>query len=181
MNASAGDAGRHPGDFDAGVFRAVLGHFPTSVTIVTTLDESGGTARPVGLTIGSFTSVSLDPPLVGFLPVSTSETFMALERHGRFVVNELGSGQDEWCWRFAKSGNEDQRFADIEWYPSPGGCPILPGALAWIDCELVETYPMGDHHFVLGRVTALENHPDSDGHRPMLFYRGKLGHFATDD
>jgi 3-hydroxy-9,10-secoandrosta-1,3,5(10)-triene-9,17-dione monooxygenase reductase component len=165
--------------FDAAEFRAVLGHFPTCVTIVTTIDPKR--SEPVGLTIGSFTSVSLEPPMVGFLPVSTSETLRAITESGRFAVNELSSGQDEWCWRFAKSGNEDQRFIDIDWSPSPGGSPLLPGVLAWIDCEVAGIFEMGDHHFVLGRVMALENHPDSELHRPMLFYRGALGHFANDD
>lgn len=172
----AAESRRDPADFDAGEFRAVLGHFPTSVTIVTALEGS----EPVGLTIGSFTSVSLDPPLVGFLPVATSATLRAIESSGRFVVNELGSHQQEWCWRFAKSGNESQRFVDIDWYASPGGAPILPDVLAWIDCSVEAVYAMGDHAFVLGRVVALENHPDSDGHRPMLFYRGALGHFASE-
>ena len=72
-------------EFDAKQFRTVLGHFPTGVTIVSGLDGD----HPIGFTIGSFTSVSLDPPLVGFLPMKNSETWAAMEQSGSFCVNVL--------------------------------------------------------------------------------------------
>ena len=87
-------------------FRQVLGHFPTGVTVVTATTADGG---PVGLTIGSFTSVSLDPPLVGFLPQVNSERWQAINETGSFVVNVLGAHQSELCWRFASSTIEQPR------------------------------------------------------------------------
>src|SRR5215204_5644955 len=92
--------------FDSAQFRKVLGHFPTGVTIVT--GWSGDT--PCGFTIGSFTSVSLDPPLVGFLPMIASDTWQAMAPAGKFCVNVLRDDQADLCWRFAKSGVGDDHF-----------------------------------------------------------------------
>ena len=92
--------------FDSDHFRRVLGHFPTGVTINTGMAGD----VPAGFTIGSFTSVSLDPPLVGFLPMVTSDTWAAMAPAGKFCVNVLGAHQGAACWRFAKKGVDD-RFA----------------------------------------------------------------------
>jgi flavin reductase (DIM6/NTAB) family NADH-FMN oxidoreductase RutF len=164
--------------FDAKAFRTVLGHFPTGVTIVSALD--GG--EPVGFTIGSFTSVSLDPPLVGFLPMKDSDTWVAIERAGSFCVNVLSRDQTDLCWKFAKSGNESERFDGVSWHRAPTGSPIIDRAVAWIDCEIEQVYEMGDHFFVLGRVTALEADADHDGDGPwpLLFFKGTLGGFETE-
>ena len=96
--------------FDGVQFRKVLGHFPTGVTIVT--GWSGDI--PCGFTIGSFTSVSLDPPLVGFLPMVASDTWQAMAPAGKFCVNVLRDDQADLCWRFAKSGVGDGRFDDVD-------------------------------------------------------------------
>ena len=154
---------------DSAVFRKVLGHFPTGVTVITA--EHEGT--PVGLTIGSFTSVSLDPPLVGFLPAKTSTTWPDIQRAGRFCVNVLAADQGEWCWRFAKE--LDDKFSDVGYRPSPLGSPILDGVVAWIDCTIDGVIDAGDHIFVLGLVHDLD--VDAGHKRPMLFFQGKLGHF----
>ena len=87
--------------FDAKQFRTVLGHFPTGVTIVSGITNG----EPAGFTIGSFTSVSLEPPMVGFLPMVTSDTWAAIEPSGSFCVNVLSLAQADLCWRFAKNGN----------------------------------------------------------------------------
>ena len=99
-------------DFDAAHFRAVLGHFPTGVTIVTGMADE----RPIGFTIGSFTSISLEPPLVGFLAMLDSDTWVAMAATGGFCVNVLRNTQAELCWRFAKKGNEDARFDGLAWH-----------------------------------------------------------------
>jgi 3-hydroxy-9,10-secoandrosta-1,3,5(10)-triene-9,17-dione monooxygenase reductase component len=165
--------------FDSGHFRSVLGHFPTGVTIVSGMSAD---AAPHGFTIGSFTSVSLDPPLVGFLPQIGSATWDAISGTGSFCVNVLSAQQSDLCWKFAKSGNDDTRFEGVAWHPAPSGAPILDRAVAWIDCSVEEVYDMGDHHFVLGRVGALNAGTDDDGAAqvPLLFFKGSLGGFAAE-
>lgn len=159
--------------FDSGRFRHVLGHFPTGVTIVSGMAGD----RPTGLTIGSFSSVSLDPPLVGFFAALTSDTWQAIAPSGAFCVNVLGAQHAEVCWRFARRGVDD-RFDDLAWHPSrETGSPIIDDAVAWIDCVVEEVHTMGDHYFVLGRVVDLREN-DNDP-QPLLFFRGKLGGFIV--
>ena len=153
--------------FDSRQFRDVLGLVPTSVVVVTGVDQSG---MPQGITIGSFVSVSLDPPLVGFLPGTNSKTWNAIKGSGVFCVNVLTASQDELCWRFAKEA--DDRFAGIEWAPSANGSPALSGAAAHIDCTLESDDAYGDHFFVVGRVTHLAGGEGKDN--AMAFYRGKV-------
>ncbi len=152
---------------DGKEFRRVLGHFPTGVTVVTAAPDG----KPVGLTIGSFTSVSLDPPLVGFLPARNSSSWPDIERHGVFCVNVLTIDQAELCWRFAKEG--DDKFEGVAWTPAPSGAPILDGIHAWMDCTIEQVVEAGDHWFVMGRVTSLSA-PEQES-SPMLFHKGKLG------
>ena len=164
-----------PAEFDSGHFRTIMGHFPTGVTVVTGMNG----VAPVGFTIGSFTSVSLDPPLVGFLPQGGSATMDAIEASGSFCVNVLSETQSDLCWKFAKSGTDDTRFTDVDWHAAPSGAPIIDRAVAWIDCTVEKTYTMGDHLFVLGRVGALDADADDDGElpAPLLFFKGSLGGF----
>ncbi len=157
-------------EIDPKEFRNVLGHFPTGVTVVTGMDGD----TPVGLTIGSFTSVSLDPPMVGFLPTTNSSSWAAMSASARFCVNVLDDTQGDVCWTFAKSGNEDERFSNLAWHTSPLGSPVIDGSLAWIDCEVESVTEMGDHYFVLGRVASLAA---GDG-GPLLFFKGSLGGFS---
>ena len=152
--------------FDSQRFRQVLGQVPTSVVVVTGFDAQG---TPLGITIGSFVSVSLDPPLVGFLPGVSSRTWAAIAATKKFAVNVLGADQGELCWRFAKES--DDRFADVEWSPSSNGCPSLAGSLVTIDCDLESNEVHGDHHFSVGRVTHLDVLRDANA---MAFYRGKV-------
>ena len=167
------------GAFDAGHFRTVMGHFPTGVTVVSGIDADGA---PHGFTIGSFTSVSLDPPLVGFLPQIGSETWDAMAASGSFCVNVLSEQQSDLCWKFAKSGTDDTRFDGVDWHAAPSGSPILDRAVAWIDCSVEQVYDMGDHHFVLGRVDELDADADHDGRppEPLLFFKGTLGGFSAE-
>lgn len=165
-------------DFDSGHFRSVLGHFPTGVTIVTGMQAD----QPMGFTIGSFTSVSLDPPLVGFLPQTDSTTWHSMEASGSFCVNVLSDKQSDLCWKFAKSGTEDTRFEGVRWHAAPSGSPVIDRAVAWIDCSVEDVYTMGDHHFVLGRVGALDADANHDGlpPQPLVFYRGTIGGFSSE-
>lgn len=156
--------------FDSRRFRDVLGHLPTGVTVVTGVDASG---EPHGITIGSFVSVSLDPPLVGFLPTATSKSWQAIASSGSFCVNVLGSDQADLCWRFAKEPAEgESRFDGIASTPAGSGSPILPGVVAWIDCAIERVVEAGDHVFVVGAVRSLAHRPDVDD--AMVFFRGKV-------
>jgi 3-hydroxy-9,10-secoandrosta-1,3,5(10)-triene-9,17-dione monooxygenase reductase component len=161
--------------FDSAQFRKVLGHFPTGVTIVTGIADD----KPAGFTIGSFTSVSLDPPLVGFLAQVSSDTWEAMAPARRFCVNVLRDNQASLCWRFAKSGVGDDRFDEVTWTHSPTGCPIIEGVGAWIDCTLEHQIELGDHYMVVGRVVDLAHHEES--HTPLVFFKGSLGRFDAAD
>jgi len=155
-------------------FRQVLGHFPTGVTVITATTADG---TPVGFTIGSFTSVSLDPPLVGFLPMVNSERWAAINASGSFCVNVLGAHQADLCWQFAKSSITEP-FDGVAWHPSAiTGSPVLDGSIAWIDCAIEGVVDAGDHHFVLGRVLELEHTEPESEPNPLLFFKGQLGKF----
>ncbi len=155
---------------DLATFRQVLGHYPTGVSVVTTVEAGGA---PAGMVVGSFTSVSLDPPLVGFLPDAKSTSWPRIERTGRFCVNILAHGQEPLCRTFAMKGGD--KFAGLAWRASPAGLPILEGVVAWIDCDLDAVHLAGDHFFVTGLVRAMKvEHPAS----PLLFVQGGYGGFA---
>ena len=159
------------------MYRAVLGHFPTGVTIVTGMVAG----EPVGFTIGSFTSVSLDPPLVGFLPMVDSDRWQQLRAADGFCVNVLAADQGAWCWQFAKSSIE-RPFEGVGWRPAPAtGSPILDGVIAWMDCSYEQIVDAGDHHFVMGRILELEHMDPQHDPAPLLFYKGKLGVFHPHD
>jgi flavin reductase (DIM6/NTAB) family NADH-FMN oxidoreductase RutF len=176
---SSSDAATEQPPFDSAHFRQVLGHFPTGVTIITGMAADGtGALIPAGFTIGSFTSVSLEPPLVGFLPMVISDTWAAMAPSGKFCVNVLGAHHGPACWRFAKKGVDD-RFADVGWHAGTTGSPILDDAIAWIDCVTEVVHEVGDHYFVVGRVVEM-SHAEDDP-KPLLFYRGKLGGFELHD
>jgi 3-hydroxy-9,10-secoandrosta-1,3,5(10)-triene-9,17-dione monooxygenase reductase component len=153
---------------DAARFRQVLGCFPTGVTVVTTVE--GGV--PVGMAAGSFFSVSLDPPLVGFCVMTTSNTWPAIERSGSFGVSILADDQTEVCRQLAKKGPD--KFDGVAWSPAPvTGSPLVDGAVAHLDCELEQQHLAGDHWIVVGRVRALELHRNEA--EPLVFCRGGFG------
>ncbi|NGP07382.1 flavin reductase [Rhodococcus sp. 14C212] len=137
---------------------------------MTSIDSDG---RPVGMAVGSFTSVSLNPPLVAFLPDKGSTTFPKIRAAGRFCVNVLSSSQEATCRAFAVRGGD--KFASAPWQPAPSGSPILDGVVAWIDCDLDEVHEAGDHFIVVGRVTSLAiDNPVT----PLVFFQGGYGTFA---
>ena len=152
---------------DSTHFRSVLGHVPTSVVVVTGCDAH---KVPFGITIGSFASISLDPPLVGFFPGLQSRSWAAIRESGKFCVNVLGGSQEELCWRFAKEG--DDKFAGLEWTQSATGSPVLPDVIATIDCEIDTESTVGDHSFVVGRVVSLEH--GTNVADAMVFFKGKV-------
>jgi flavin reductase (DIM6/NTAB) family NADH-FMN oxidoreductase RutF len=149
--------------FDSAHFRRVLGHFPTGVVAISAIDQD----EPVGLTVGSFTSVSLEPPLVGFFPSKSSTSWPRIERAGSFVVNVLAEHQEEVSMAFAASGGD--KFGRFVWQRGANGAPVLDGVAAWIECDLVDVVAAGDHLFVLGRVLDLAVAADR---RPLIFFQG---------
>ncbi|MEE4454369.1 flavin reductase family protein [Novosphingobium resinovorum] len=154
--------------FDAATFRKILGHYPTGVCVVSAVTADG---RPIGMTVGSFTSVSLEPPLVGFFPDRKSTSWAAIEAMGRFCVNILARDQDRLCRKFSAASAD--RFTDVVHRLSHHGSPILDGAVAWIDCTIHSVTETGDHLLVLGEVQAMAAQPSAS---PLVFLRGKLGH-----
>lgn len=155
---------------DASYFRSVLGGYPTGVVVVTADTPEG----PVGLAIGTFSSVSLDPPLVGFLPDKASSSWSRIEATGNFCVNILADDQLDVCRQFAARGAD--RYAGLAWRAGITGAPVLDGVVAWIDCTVESVVDAGDHHFVLGRVIDLGIARDDAG--PLLFFRGRYGRFT---
>lgn len=155
-----------PGDAE---FRQVLGRFPTGVAVVTSL--AAGEA-PVGLSVNSFTAVSLDPPLVAICVSRDSGTWASMRPSGAFCVNVLAEDQEALSRRFARPGAE--RFQGVGWDPSPSGAPRLHGVLAWIDCGIEAVHPGGDHEICVGRVRALDVERQ-DG--PLVYFRGGYGRF----
>jgi 3-hydroxy-9,10-secoandrosta-1,3,5(10)-triene-9,17-dione monooxygenase reductase component len=149
-------------------FRRVLGHFPTGVVIVTAIDDD----TPVGMAIGSFTSVSLDPPLIAILPAKTSVSWPRIAVAGAFCVNVLNARQEALCRTFATTGAD--KFAGVPWRPSPSGAPVLEGTLAWIDCSLEQLVEAGDHYIALGRVRSLDVSADQ-AIEPLVFFKGGYG------
>lgn len=152
-------------------FRRVLGHFPTGVVIVTAIYDGA----PAGMSIGSFTSVSLDPPLIAILPAKTSVSWPRIAAAGEFCVNILNARQEALCRRFATSGAD--KFAGVRWRPAPSGSPVLEGALAWLDCSLEQVVEAGDHYIALGRVTSLDVGGQAEDHvaGPLVFFQGGYG------
>lgn len=146
-------------------FRHVLGHVPTAVSVVTATTPEG----PVGVTVGSFTSVSLDPPLVVFYSGRHSASAAAIVTAGEFCVNVLAEDQAQVCAAFAS--RKADRFASVSWDEAADGPPHLDGALAWIECTVEQSFPAGDHIAVVGRVRRLA----AEGRgRPLVFFRGRL-------
>jgi flavin reductase (DIM6/NTAB) family NADH-FMN oxidoreductase RutF len=152
-------------------FRDVLGNVPTAVVAITAMDEDG---RPTGMTVGSFTSVSLDPPLVAFMPAKTSSTMPKIRKAGRFCANILTSDQEDVCRQLALKGGD--KFARLRWEESAHGTPHIAGAIGWIDCTITDVHDAGDHYVVLAYVESLRaDHRAS----PLIFLRGGYGRFAS--
>jgi len=155
---------------DSPRFRQVLGRYPTGVVVVTTVTDDG---LPVGMTIGSFTSVSLSPPLVAFFPDKQSTTWPQIRPVGRFCVNVLAADQSELCRVFA--AKDANRFDGLAWHPAPSGCPIIDGVLAWVDCEMQSIVNLGDHYLVTGLVRDLD---ECRSDHPLVFLGGDYGAFS---
>jgi flavin reductase (DIM6/NTAB) family NADH-FMN oxidoreductase RutF/DNA-binding IclR family transcriptional regulator len=152
------------GLFDSRELRRVLGSFVTGVTVVTTTDDEGGLH---GVTANSFSSVSLDPPLVLWSQAVTSQSHPVFFKTERFAVNILAEDQIELSNRFAKSSQE--KFAGLEVDIGPGGIPLLRGCNAWLQCRVVSRLPGGDHTIYVGEVNSIARAE----RRPLVFGNGQ--------
>jgi 3-hydroxy-9,10-secoandrosta-1,3,5(10)-triene-9,17-dione monooxygenase reductase component len=150
-------------------FRNVLGSYPTGVAVITALASDG---QPAGMAVGSFTSASLDPPLIAFLPDKRSTSFPRIRTAEAFCVNVLAADQQSVCAMFAARGGD--KFARVDWTPTGAGAPRIADVAAWIECEFVSITEAGDHYPVIGRVLEL----DCPGDRPpLVFCGGRYGKF----
>ncbi len=150
-------------DFDARAFRAALGRFPTGVTIVTT---RAGDGRPVGVTVNSFNSVSLEPPLVLWSLQRASVSLGAFEAAGRFAVNVLRIDQIDLSNRFASPVPE--KFNGVRWSWSADDIPLLDGCVARFECRTRAVHDGGDHVIFIGEVERF----DVAGGQPLIFCDG---------
>jgi 3-hydroxy-9,10-secoandrosta-1,3,5(10)-triene-9,17-dione monooxygenase reductase component len=151
-------------------FRTVLGHFATGITLITAMDGD----EPVGMSCNSFTSVSLDPPLVLFCAAKSSTTWERIQPAKCFAANILSEDDEELCRLFATKGAD--RFKHLAWSEYRTGSPVIHGALAFVDCVTEAEHDAGDHIIVVGRVVELGY--ASEG-KPLLFYRGGYGHYES--
>ncbi|ASU83008.1 monooxygenase [Nocardiopsis gilva YIM 90087] len=162
--------------FDTRRLRDTLGRFATGIVAITGRDPTTG--APAGLAANSFTSVSLEPPLVGFCVAHTSSSWPVLRTSCGQVVNVLGADQEGVCRQMAAKGGD--KFAGLDIIPSPRGNPVLTGALAWLECDVVAEHVAGDHLIVVARVHQLRLGDDA-GPGPLVFYRGTYGGFRPAD
>ena len=151
------------GKWDTRIYRDVLGHYPTGVCAISALVAG----VPLAMVVGTFTSVSLDPPLIGFLPARNSETWQQLRLAETFCVNVLASDQAALCKRMATRGPD--RFVGVNWVEDHESGLRIDGAVAWIACNLTSVSEAGDHDFVLGHVRAMALVRDT---APLIFHRG---------
>lgn len=146
--------------------REVMSAYPTGVTIVAAVDEDGS---PYGLTVNSFTSLSLEPPLVLVCIGRSSTWHDRLVAGEHFAVNILAAGQAEVAARFAVEPSEG-RFEGVAWHAGPLGAPMLPDAAATIECTVHRALDGGDHTILIGRVDSLHV-----TERPsLIFHRGRF-------
>jgi flavin reductase (DIM6/NTAB) family NADH-FMN oxidoreductase RutF len=152
-------------EFDVRAFRNALGSFPTGVAIITTAGPDG---RPIGLTCNSFSSVSLEPPLVSWGLRLNSKSLAAFQGSGTFAINILAEDQKDLSGRFASSSIQD-KFEGVPWRPGHRGLPIIEDCVATFECDKFAEHLAGDHVLFLGQVAKFDHgrHEDS-----LVFYKG---------
>ncbi|MBL8643022.1 MAG: flavin reductase family protein [Rhodospirillaceae bacterium] len=149
-------------------FRRCLGQFATGVTVMTSLTAQG---VRVGLTVNSFNSLSLDPPLILWSIANTTPAFKCFQLHDAFAVNVLASGQEGWARQMAQSAND--KFQNIGVIEGRRGVPLLEACVAYLECDVWARYPGGDHDIIVGHVKRVLN----TGKEPLLFHNGAFRSF----
>lgn len=158
-----------PIQFDSRSLRDALGEFATGVAVVT---ARGADGQPVGVTINSFASVSLEPPLVLWSLGLHSPSLAAFESCSHYAVNILAADQVEFSQRFSQA--QEDRFAGIALEVGAGGTPLLPGCSAWFECRNEIRYPGGDHVILVGFVENFRREPKA----PLVFHGGRYRELA---
>ena len=155
---------------DQQLFREVTGHYPTGVAVVTGRDADGDI---LALVVGTFSSVSLEPPLVSFMPMKTSRTFDRMKDCASLCINIVGGEQEREVLTIAQRW--ENKLDGIDWFASPSGDPVLADSIAWIDTRICETVEAGDHWIVL---CAVEDMAVTNPVAPLIFFQGGYGSFV---
>ncbi len=150
--------------FDAREFRNALGCFATGIAVVTSMKEGG---VPLGITVNSFSSVSLEPPLILFSLGHTGNHCQEFKESGKFAVNILSATQKDLCDRFASP--QPDRFTGIDYDPGENGSPVFGNSLAVIECETWKAVEAGDHLIFICQVTNVVTHDEKTA---LLFHKG---------
>ncbi|WP_050929727.1 flavin reductase family protein [Aestuariivita boseongensis] len=148
-------------------FRDALGCFGTGVTVVTAQSDQG----PLGMTANSFSSVSLDPPLVLWAPAKSSRRYASFAKAQHFAIHVMGEDQDAMARHFARAGDG---FDAFDWSRSEAGVPILAGCLARFECHLAALHDAGDHAIIVGHVDRAAFRPG----KGLIFKQGQYGGFS---
>ena len=167
---SASDTAVDPSALDGAVLRRAFGCFPSGVTAVCALIDGA----PIGMAASSFTSVSLDPPLVSVCVALTSATWGQLRTAERLGVSVMSASHEAVCRSL--SARDGDRFAGVDWYATDGGAVLLRDAPATLDCSLEAELPAGDHHIALLRIHTVDADHAID---PLLFHRSKFTFIAS--
>jgi flavin reductase (DIM6/NTAB) family NADH-FMN oxidoreductase RutF len=157
-----------PGGDNHRAYRNALGSFTTGVTVVTAMTAEG----PIGMTVNSFASVSLDPPLVLWSPAKSSSRYSAFTGARHFAIHVLGADQDHLSAAFTRGGNG---FDGIEVSFNDESVPVLPGTLARFECAEQAQHDAGDHTIIIGRVLRVAHRQGE----PLCFSGGRFGRFAV--
>jgi len=152
-------------------FRNALGQFPTGVAIVTTLARDGA---PIGVTVNSFSSVSLDPAMILWSLDKRAFSLPAFQAAPRFAVHILSEHQEALSNRFARAS--DEKFSQLELCRGLGGVPLLTDCAAIFECTTAHLYDGGDHLIIVGRVERFA----TEDRQPLLFHRGRYARLAGD-
>jgi len=169
-SAEAGVMTEHKSNFDNTLLRQTLGCFPTGVVVAATCGDHNA---PVGLTINSFSSVSLDPPLILWSIALNAPSIGAFRKHKGFTINILSEEQKSVCMQFAQPATD--KFRGIDWHPGYEGAPIINNALAVLQCETYRRYEGGDHEIYLGKVIKI----NFTEQKPLVFHRGQFVELAN--
>ncbi len=154
---------------DPARYREVMGHYPTGVVVVSGTNPEG---EPIGMVVGTFTSVSLDPPLVAFMPSAESHTYALMRDSPAYCINVLAHDQLDLCHALARP--RKGMFEEVDWSPSPLGVPMLADAVAHVHCRPVQVVSAGDHVIVV--CEGLDMHVTRPVN-PLLFFQGAFGGF----